>query len=1042
MPTSSLNKTSEYTSNVLVGDITNTTNQVFKNLESTSNLFENQISYLQNNMNFSKGARVIEFEQPTIIDNGIIANPTLIDEKYVYVFNNVGSNNYINFPQNSKANVLVVGGGGAGAPNIGGGGAGGGVIIGENLDITGKINFQIFVGKGGSGSNIEDGTDSYAFGALAKGGKAGTTLVINQDGSTIGGKGGNLVESYVINNSDVFKENKYITGLKNSSSKSAIALDIGFNVFFSDTTNMICWYKFDGDYTDSSGNGYHLTNTNSLINTNEKVKGTSCVDLTPPASKLLNTSSYNYGADNGITFCFWFKLTSYVSQSFYASRLFSASPNSQSNDRIIIDADLTINGSVNNNISYTALSGSSVKIFNTGYKAPLNTWVHVAFVLNKSPLLLQCYVNGDLQSTTSDTYYPLSSLLYHTNIGTDHNKSFNFKGYIDDYRIYNRVLTPDEIYVLYNGEFLIDTGTTQPSLVYYAGGGSGSGTEATDADYNLYPDGGSGVKNTYIIKDEYGKGGGGGSTISYGYGGGRGIGKNSSLSYIDALPNTGNGGGGGKQNSSIGGSGASGFVAVIWDKIDVIELSNEEDLNMSNYVSVISPDIDSSILILSNYIVNGFQNTSNDISDITPIIDSYLINMNTNIISQGTSNKFITNNTWDDNLVINGTLITSNARIVGSNIVQYVQAFETNDLSIVSTAEELDAFTIIHSGIGSNNAFATYIVDYPAMIITSNGNVGIGTSSASSKFDIVGNMKIAGNILPTSNEIYDIGTIDTKIHDLYLSQATIHMGINTKISAKTDDNGNLTVSDSTGNLKGITASSFKLRDDNVSTTNSFSMKVKNVGNSKKITFLSEDNLTSQEEQIATSSQFWSNNNINQIIHGNTVLNDDQNSISFGENTLIDNETIKITNNGFVESLLTEDDISCISFHGKDALENEVINNVFDISNVVFKKSGRNPNIFHRTFDISIISNEKELLYAFTIIRSYIYNSTTQRKEPDGIYKDISFSYYSLNTILDSINFPNSGFVFNNHEIWFEIVNDIEYLKLSISDNCSISIVSY
>jgi len=678
--------------------------------------------------------------------------------------------------------------------------------------------------------------------------------------------------------------------------------------------------------------------------------------------------------------------------------------------------------------------------------------MHICWTIQKSPVVWNVYINGVLKtpdSTYGTLMFPNNIPLANCYIGKSAWGALNdyFKGYFDDFRIYKRAITAAEVTKVYNGESLVTNTTTNTiSYTYFAGGGSGAGSEAVEAEINVYPDGGSGVTNSYIIKNEFGKGGGGGSSSSYGYGGGRGTGQNANINQTDALSGTGNGGGGGKKGSAIGGSGGSGFVAVIWDKTDTVQLSDEDELNMSNYISAIKFNINDSLTSLSNYIINELETSSNHISILDYVIDNHP-NLFSDKISHGSSNKFITNNTWNNNLVIDGTLYTSNTRIVGSNISQYIQAYETSDLSIVSTAEELDAVTISHSGIGSNNLLSTYVANTPALIVTSEGNIGIGTTTPSSKIEVVGNINISGNILPTSNEVYDIGSSDIKIRDLYLSQATIHMGTNTKISASLEDGGQFTVKDNTGKLKGVTASSFKLRDENVSTVKSFAMKVKTVGTglglSKKLTFVAEDIQTAEEEQVETASQYWKiNSSNNQIQHNNITIDETSNYIRFGTNTRIDNESIKFNTDISNENLLTEaGDFTIITFTGKDSIENEVTSNSFDISNVMFKPSGRTDGKFHRTFDISITSKENILLYSITIIRSYLYNAVTQQKDPCDISKDIVFSYYSLNTIQNSTNHPNDGYVLNNNEIWFEIINGIEYLKASVQNNNYIKVTS-
>jgi hypothetical protein len=58
-----------------------------------------------------------------------------------------------------------------------------------------------------------------------------------------------------------------------------------------------------------------------------------------------------------------------------------------------------------------------------------------------------------------------------------------------------------------------------------------------------------------------------------------------------------------------------------------------------------------------------------------------------------------------------------------------------------------------------------------------NGNVGIGTTIAKEKLHVMGNMLVAGTIVPTQCNVYDIGSSNYRFRDLYLSGTTIDMDV-------------------------------------------------------------------------------------------------------------------------------------------------------------------------------------------------------------------------------------------------------------------------
>jgi hypothetical protein len=79
-------------------------------------------------------------------------------------------------------------------------------------------------------------------------------------------------------------------------------------------------------------------------------------------------------------------------------------------------------------------------------------------------------------------------------------------------------------------------------------------------------------------------------------------------------------------------------------------------------------------------------------------------------------------------------------------------------------------------------------------------NIGIGTSRPQSKLDISGNVKISGfvssNLIPDTNVTYDLGSSTNRWKDLYLSGSTIDLS-GTKITR--DTNGGIKISDNFDN---------------------------------------------------------------------------------------------------------------------------------------------------------------------------------------------------------------------------------------------------
>jgi len=76
---------------------------------------------------------------------------------------------YIDFPINTKCDILIVGGGGAGGNSMGGGGGAGGVIYTINQNLHGK--YEIGVGRGGIGLNLSNSTNGQGIIGIEQDGK-------------------------------------------------------------------------------------------------------------------------------------------------------------------------------------------------------------------------------------------------------------------------------------------------------------------------------------------------------------------------------------------------------------------------------------------------------------------------------------------------------------------------------------------------------------------------------------------------------------------------------------------------------------------------------------------------------------------------------------------------------------------------------------------------------------------------------------------------------------------------------------------------------
>lgn len=99
-------------------------------------------------------------------------------------------------------------------------------------------------------------------------------------------------------------------------------------------------------------------------------------------------------------------------------------------------------------LSFYIYSGSTAYILTIPHIPSANTWYNIIFMYNGTAMT--CYINGVLQATTTSVSITMNSTTHPVKIGTYQNLNDFFKGNMNDVLIYNRALTTDEIYNLYN----------------------------------------------------------------------------------------------------------------------------------------------------------------------------------------------------------------------------------------------------------------------------------------------------------------------------------------------------------------------------------------------------------------------------------------------------------------------------------------------------------------------------------------------------------------------------------------------------------------
>ena len=114
------------------------------------------------------------------------------------------------------------------------------------------------------------------------------------------------------------------------------------------------------------------------------------------------------------------------------------------------DLRLVLFSNYNNSLTFSVSNGttSTQDNVNTGTILSANTWYHVIGTYDGANVKI--YINGTLKKSYTTTITPGSFTPIKTVIGWHYSDRF-FNGQIDDVRIYNYALTPEQVKTLYNG---------------------------------------------------------------------------------------------------------------------------------------------------------------------------------------------------------------------------------------------------------------------------------------------------------------------------------------------------------------------------------------------------------------------------------------------------------------------------------------------------------------------------------------------------------------------------------------------------------------
>ena len=366
------------------------------------------------------------------------------------IYGNPGGSN-TDIRRSDWTNAAGGGGAGAAAANIapssrvpGNGGDG------KSFNITGR---NIFYGGGGGGG----GHPTFGIGGKGGGGN-GTSYTNygnggNGQANTGGGGGGGAWSDTVGGNGGSGIVIIRYTNVPQQDGDNHKKITLKY-----DNDNLFAWYNFDNNYNDASGNGNNLTNHGTSIITAQKIDGKAIeFDNTDYLKFPATMNPYTIWYGNGITFSLWVRFTAHGNW----ARLFDIQSGGYVYNGILISANST-HGAIGSGPALSFFcNGSVFYYYNNDIFTKLGNWHHIVFSIDKNGRW-DIYLNN--VRINNAEVAPVPNIPYNLRYI---NKSVyhwdgQWKGQMDDFRIYKTSLSASEVAQLYNKT------RTLPSNIYRA----------------------------------------------------------------------------------------------------------------------------------------------------------------------------------------------------------------------------------------------------------------------------------------------------------------------------------------------------------------------------------------------------------------------------------------------------------------------------------------------------------------------------------------------------------------------------------------------
>ena len=219
--------------------------------------------------------------------------------------------------------------------------------------------------------------------------------------------------------------------------------------------SLIAYYPFNGDADDESGNGLHGT-VNGPVLTDDRFGNANSAYLFDGSDDFIEVLP-SAVLDNAIAHDFSISVWSYSNFLDGKDRIINISNKTDN-----VNYDLSINAE--EQITFLNWGGSGISM-SAPDSTPLHQWINTVITVNSNTGIVKMYIDGSFVTADTTLNYTIPSQPFITIGKTTFPSDWVFDGVLDDIKLFNVVLSDEEINLLFNEglcfETVFDTITTE-----------------------------------------------------------------------------------------------------------------------------------------------------------------------------------------------------------------------------------------------------------------------------------------------------------------------------------------------------------------------------------------------------------------------------------------------------------------------------------------------------------------------------------------------------------------------------------------------------